>query len=73
MVSEIGSFLFTFILYKLETNKHTIKQSETGNYFKTITSISLPIAITSYIRSGLSSLKQFAYSYKLGKTWAISY
>ena len=67
MVSEIGSFLFTFILYKLETKRHTIKQSETGNYFKIITSISLPIAITSYIRSGLSSLKQLLIPISLEK------
>lgn len=67
MVSEIGSFLFTFTLYKLEIRKHTIKQKETGNYFKTITSISLPIAITSYIRSGLSSLKQLLIPISLEK------
>ena len=58
MISEIGSFLFTFVLYLLETKKHMVKQPENQNYFKTILSISLPVAVTSYIRSGLSSLKQ---------------
>lgn len=67
MISEIGSFLFTFILYRFETRKHTIKQKEIGGYFKKITSISLPIAITSYIRSGLSSLKQLLIPISLEK------
>lgn len=68
MISEIGSFLFTFILYRFETKKHTIKQSEKQNYFKTILSISLPVAITSYIRSGLSSLKQLLIPTSLEKS-----
>ncbi len=67
MISEIGSFLFSFVLYQLETKKHTIKQSENQNYFKLITSISLPVAITSYIRSGLSSLKQLLIPLRLEK------
>lgn len=68
MISEIGSFLFTFVLYILETKKHTIKQIENQNYFKTILSISLPVAITSYIRSGLSSLKQLLIPSSLEKS-----
>lgn len=68
MISEIGSFLFTFVLYQLETRKHKVKQPEKQNYFKTITSISLPVAITSYIRSGLSSLKQLLIPLRLEKS-----
>lgn len=68
MISEIGSFLFTFILYLFETKKHTVKQPEKQNYFKTILSISLPVAVTSYIRSGLSSLKQLLIPSSLEKS-----
>ena len=58
MISEIGSCFFAFVLYRLEIRKHTIGQENHQNYFKKIASISLPVAITSYLRSGLSSLKQ---------------
>lgn len=68
MISEIGSFFFTYILYKLETRKHLVKQKENINYFKKILSISLPVAITSYIRSGLSSLKQLLIPIRLEKS-----
>ncbi len=71
MISEIGSFLFTFILYVLETKKHTVRQPENQNYFKTILSISLPVAATSYIRSGLSSLKQLLIPNRL-ETFGLS-
>ena len=68
MISEIGSFLFTYVLYKLEIRKHLVNQKENSNYFKTILSISLPVAITSYIRSGLSSLKQLLIPVRLEKS-----
>lgn len=68
MFSEIGSFLFTFLLYHSETKKHTIKNSKTEKYFKTIFSISLPVAVTSYVRSGLSSLKQLLIPLRLEKS-----
>ena len=68
MISEIGSFFFTFILYKFETRKHTVKQTENTSYLKQILSISLPVAITSYIRSGLSSLKQLLIPLRLEKS-----
>lgn len=68
MISEIGSFFFTYILYKFETRKHTVEQKESNKYLKTILSISLPVAITSYIRSGLSSLKQLLIPVRLEKS-----
>ena len=68
MISEIGSCFFSFVLYHLETRKHTIKQNTHQNYYKKIASISLPVAITSYLRSGLSSLKQILIPTYLGKS-----
>ena len=51
-ISEIMSFLFVFILYTIESKKHTSKDTTTTNYMKSILEITLPVSITSYIRSG---------------------
>ncbi|MCI8482337.1 MAG: hypothetical protein HFJ27_04620 [Clostridia bacterium] len=67
-ISEIGSFLFSFWLYQVESKKHTLPPAKTQNYFHMITSISLPVALTSYIRSGLSSLKQLLIPTSLEKS-----
>lgn len=56
VISEIASFSLIYILYKFENNKN-IKISN-KSYTKDIFKISLPLALTSYIRSGLSTVKQ---------------
>ena len=67
-ISEIASFLFSYFLYKLEDSKHTLPDNKQENYLKHITCISIPIAITSYIRSGLSSIKQLLIPIRLEKS-----
>lgn len=66
VISEIASFLLSAILYyfdvqALHSNRHT------HSYTKKIFSISLPVAITSYVRSGLSTLKQLLIPSSLEK------
>ena len=68
-ISEITSFFFSFILYVIQKrhykseNKNLVKT----NYMKSIFNITLPVSITSYIRSGLSSLKQLLIPLRLEK------
>lgn len=68
MISEVASCLFAFFLYFMERKKHTYINTTKTNYFKKITSISIPVAITSYIRSGLSSLKQLLIPIRLERS-----
>lgn len=66
-ISEIMSFLFVFILYNYEKRRYTYKSSTNENYIKSIFEITLPVSITSYIRSGLSTLKQLLIPLRLEK------
>ncbi len=66
-ISEVSSFFFTFFLYKLEKRKHKKKIANNTNYMKAIFEITIPVSITSYIRSGLSSLKQLLIPLRLEK------
>lgn len=66
-ISEIMSFLFVFVLYTIEKKKYTIKDNTNINYMKSIFKITLPVSITSYVRSGLASLKQLLIPLRLEK------
>lgn len=75
-ISSIFEFMITFILYIFDVrhaswngNTHSaVKVNITNeNYFKKILRIALPVAITSYIRSGLSTLKQLLIPFSLEK------
>lgn len=66
-ISEIMSFLFVFILYNYEKRRYTYKSPTNENYIKSIFEITLPVSITSYIRSGLSTLKQLLIPLRLEK------
>ena len=70
MLSEIISFVYIYIVYLLDKKKYE-KSTQTilnGNYNKRILRISIPIAITSYIRSGLTTLKQIIIPSSLEKS-----
>ena len=59
VISEICSCILLFVLYKKESFKYT-KRAITGITFKRkIFKIAFPVSVTSCIRSGLSTLKQF--------------
>ena len=66
-ISEIMSFLFSFGLYVIQKRKYTNKNIIKTNYIKSIFEITLPVSITSYVRSGLSSLKQLLIPLRLEK------
>lgn len=58
IIAEILSFFFIYILYNLDKKKYS-KYSCTNSYFeKRILNITIPVGLTSCIRSGLSTLKQ---------------
>lgn len=72
VISEIFSFICNYLLYKNDIKKyktayHTIPPK--NFYNKKILKISTPIAITSFIRSGLSTIKQLIIplSFEKGK------
>jgi len=54
---KYGSFIFNYVLYVFEKNRN-LRSLSSESYTKRILKISLPIAFTSYIKSGLSTLKQ---------------
>lgn len=64
-ISEIISFIFLYITYAKDKKKHTLLKDKNANLTKRILKISLPIAITSYIRSGLNTLKQIIIPIRL--------
>ncbi len=69
-ISEICSFAMLFILYLFDTKKFN-KLAFSNNkkdYSKRILKVSTPIAITSYIRSGLSTFKQLIVPIQLEKS-----
>lgn len=72
VVSEIASFLLNIIFYKLEKRNFNTSSKCSDKVKKKILKISFPVAITSYIRSGLSSFKQFLIPTSLEKS-GISY
>lgn len=70
LISEIISFIYIYIIFLFDKKKHynvstpcTIKK-----YNKRIFRITIPIAITSYIRSGLTTLKQLIIPSSLEKS-----
>jgi len=78
VISEIGSFVYSCILYYFDSkylhkkNKHTslgLSRTPAPTIFtKKILNISIPIALTSYIRSALSTIKQLLIPYALEKS-----
>lgn len=59
VISEVFSGVFLFTLYKHNMQKYHIKIAKKFEYKKRILKIMIPVSITSYIRSGLSTVKQF--------------
>lgn len=66
-VSEILSFVYLYILYRIDLKKINDVRKTKENYLKRVLKISIPIAITSYIRSGLSTIKHMLIPLRLEK------
>jgi len=67
-LSEFISFLFLAFLFMKDKRKLTSNSYKDTNYTKQILKIALPISFTSYIRSGLSTLKQLLVPFQLEKS-----
>ena len=65
-ISSIFEFILTYILYLHDSRKYMSRSLNNG-YFRRILRIAFPVAITSYIRSGLSTLKEMLVPYSLEK------
>ena len=73
-LSEIFYFIFLYIMYKKDSKKYIVNThySNADNLTKRLLKISIPIAITSYIRSFLSTLKQILIPIRL-KLYGMDY
>ena len=70
VISEMSSFLHLYILYKKD-KKGELRESryrDLDSYNKRILRITIPVALTSYLRSGLSTLKQLIIPSSLQKS-----
>ena len=65
VISEVFSFSLNIIFYLIDRRKYILKRSLPAQMKKRIFTIAFPISITSCIRSGLSSLKQFLIPIRL--------
>lgn len=65
VISEVFSFSLNIIFYLIDRKKYIYKRSLPMQMKRKIFTIALPISITSCIRSGLSSLKQFLIPLRL--------
>ena len=66
VISEISSCILMYYFYKKDINQKTLTRE--NSYIKQILRITIPIAFTSYIRSGLSTLKQILIPLRLEKS-----
>ena len=67
-ISEVVDFIYTYTLYLIDKKKLNNSRSTKDNFFRRILHISMPVAFTSYIRSGLSTLKQLLIPLQLEKS-----
>lgn len=67
-IATTFQFILTYILYLLDRKKMFRNSYDSNeNYLKKILRIAFPVAITSYIRSGLNTIKQMLIPYSLEK------
>lgn len=71
-LSEIFSFIYLYISFKIDKKQYRTNSNYLKTYSKKILKISVPLALTSYLRSGLSTLKQVLIPLGLQKS-GISY
>lgn len=68
VISEICSFTFIFILYLFDIKLRKLNNVRSWGQRMNIMKIAFPVAITSYVRSGLSTLKQLMIPLRLEKS-----
>ena len=70
VISEVLSFVYLYILYIFDKRKGLLESRfrDIDSYNKRILRITIPVALTSYLRSGLSTLKQLIIPSSLQKS-----
>ena len=70
VISEVLSFVYLYILYISDKRKGLLESRfrDIDSYNKRILRITIPVALTSYLRSGLSTLKQLIIPSSLQKS-----
>ena len=58
IISEIISFIYIFLLYTLDKKKYEAFKKNKSFFDERILKITIPVGLTSFIRSGLSTVKQ---------------
>ena len=66
-IAEITSFIYLYVLYRIDRKKIKNTRISDSNYLARVLKISIPVAITSYIRSGLSTIKHLLIPLRLEK------
>lgn len=67
-ISELVCFTYSYFLYILDRRKLNDTRTNSKNFLSRILKISMPVAITSYIRSGLNTFKQLLIPIQLEKS-----
>ena len=70
VISEVLYFIYLYSLYKLDKRKELVESrfKDLDSYNKRILRITIPVALTSYLRSGLSTIKQLIIPSSLQKS-----
>lgn len=70
VLSEVISFVYIYLIYLFDKRKYNnaTELANSPNYTHKVVRISIPIAITSYIRSGLTTFKQLIIPSSLEKS-----
>lgn len=70
LLSEIISFSYIYVIFMFDKRKYnnSVEIASSSSYTHKLLRISIPIAITSYIRSGLTTLKQLIIPSSLEKS-----
>lgn len=70
VISEVLSFICLYFLYKLDKRKSLLESRyrDLDSYNRRILRITIPVALTSYLRSGLSTIKQLIIPSSLQKS-----
>ena len=70
VISEVLSFLYLYFLYTLDRKKclSTSRYKDLDSYTNRILRITIPVALTSYLRSGLNTIQQLIIPSSLQKS-----
>jgi len=69
MISELAVLIYSIIMYRLDIGIHKLSFSnKTGNTIPSLIKIALPVAFSSYIRSGLITVEHLLIPYGLKRS-----